>query len=374
MRIAAIFASLFALACGSEEDPAPAGATSPYESDGPHPVGHVRFELTDSARSRTLLLSVWYPAAESAREAATAGEPIANLVPAGAARDQMSAWLDAAPADCPTKVTRSAPDAPLADVGAPFPLIAFSHCHDCIRFSASSIAEGLASHGFVVAAPDHTGNTMFDKLPSLDATFLTVRADDIRFVLDQLLAGAPEVPAALLDQLDPARVGVLGHSFGGVTTGLVLQDDPRPIAGVSIAAPVENPLLAGVSIADIHDPLLLIVAKEDHSIGAIGNDLMRQNFENGNPPMYEVSVEDAGHWSFSDICALTPSFSAGCGQAQRQEDSSQTFEYLPVAQARSIASAYVTAFFSGVILGEAAGLEYVRGAHPSALVEARARE
>jgi predicted dienelactone hydrolase len=174
--------------------------------------------------------------------------------------------------------------------------------------------------------------------------------------------------------LDPARVGVLGHSFGGVTTGLVLQDDPRPIAGVSIAAPVENPLLAGVSIADIHDPLLLIVAKEDHSIGAIGNDLMRQNFENGNPPMYEVSVEDAGHWSFSDICALTPSFSAGCGQAQRQEDSSQTFEYLPVAQARSIASAYVTAFFSGVILGEAAGLEYVRGAHPSALVEARARE
>ena len=140
-----------------------------------------------------------------------------------------------------------------------FPVIAFSHCHNCIRFSAMSIAERLASHGFVVVAPDHTGNTMFDPLPTLDPTFLAVRAGDIRFVLDQVLdPNASAVPASLRGRLDASRVGMLGHSFGGVTTGLVVQDDPRPKAGLSIAAPMENPLLAGVDLATIQKPLSFI--------------------------------------------------------------------------------------------------------------------
>ncbi len=353
--------------------------TSIYEQDGPYAVGHMTFPVTDSARGRTLLVTVWYPADDSARAAASTGEPIENLVPAGADRDTYKGLLDAAPADCPSHTSHSAPDAPLAASATSLPLIAFSHCHNCVRFSEMSVAERLASHGFAVAAPDHTDNTVFDQIAgtsaSLSTAFLQTRAADISFVLDQLLDGsATAVPDALRGHFDATRVGVFGHSFGGVTTGLVLENDPRPLAGLSIAAPAQSPLPSGVDLSRIHKPLLFIVAKEDHSIGEIGNGIIRDNFAQGNPPLWKLEVADAGHWSFSDICALTSGFSACCGTAQRQTDSSQSFSYLPVATGKAIAQAYVTAFFSGELLGDAAGLDYVRAAHPAALVEAAARE
>jgi dienelactone hydrolase len=377
MKELAVALGLFLFGCGSSDDESDGGGTQPnaYELPGEYPVGHATFELVDTARSRTLLVTAWYPAAESARDAATSGEPIQNLTPEGPDRDSYVGWLATAPEACTTRTSHSATDADLADGTEPFPVIAFSHCHNCIRFSAMSIAERLASHGFVVVAPDHTGNTMFDELPTLDPTFLAIRAGDIRFVLDQVLdPNASRVPASLRGRLDASRVGMLGHSFGGVTTGLVVQDDPRPRAGLSIAAPMENPLLAGVDLSTIQKPLAFLVAKEDHSIGAIGNTFIQNNFEAANPPVFDVKVADAGHWSFSDICSLRPEFAAGCGSEQRQENSSETFDYIPVDDATAIAQAYITAFFSGEVLGEGAGLDYVRGQHPAAIVESTSRE
>jgi predicted dienelactone hydrolase len=224
-------------------------------------------------------------------------------------------------------------------------------------------------------APDHTGNTMFDPLPTLDPTFLAVRAGDIRFMLDQVLdPTASAVPPLLRGRLDASRVGMLGHSFGGVTTGQVLEDDARPLAGLSIAAPMENPLIAGVELSKIEKPIGFLVAEEDHSIGAIGNDFIQSNFEAANPPAFDVKVADAGHWSFTDICSLLPELAAGCGSSQRQENSSETFDYIPVDEATRIAQAYVTAFFSGYVLGQAAGLDYMRVSRPAALVKAASRE
>lgn len=377
----------FALAvagCGSSPEDKANTTPSTYEQPGPYAVGHATFSLTDTARHRTLLVTVWYPAADSARAAAKTGEPIENLIPAGTDRDTYKAMLDRAPPDCPSHTSHSAPDAAPAAAAAPFPLIAFSHCHDCVRFSEMNVAERLASHGFAVAAPDHTGNTLFDELAGnaagLTTDFLKTRAADISFVLDELLdSGSSAVPASLRGHFDASRVGVFGHSFGGVTTGLVLENDPRPLAGLSIAAPVQTPVPSGVELSKVKKPLLFILAKEDHSIGGIGDNLIRDNFAQGNPPLYKLEVADAGHWSFSDISGLTDSsgkeyFQAGCGTAARQSDSSQTFSYLPFAQGHAIAQAYATAFFSAELLGDPHALDYVRAAHPPNLVEAASRE
>ena len=38
---------------------------------------------------------------------------------------------------------------------ASFPLVVFSHHYEGVRFALFSVAERLASLGFVVAAPDH---------------------------------------------------------------------------------------------------------------------------------------------------------------------------------------------------------------------------
>ncbi|MCB9576124.1 MAG: dienelactone hydrolase family protein [Polyangiaceae bacterium] len=360
---------------GGDDSERPAPSPPRWEHDGSYPVGTSIFELVDTARARTLRVEVWYPAVEAARADAKSGEPIEQLVPEGADRDAYAGLLAAAPAECPTRRTASARDPEPADLDT-FPLVVFSHCHDCLRFSGLSIAQRLASHGIAVAAPDHTDNTLFDELNGtavpLSKEFLQTRALDVRFVLDVLLAGTDaNIPDALRGRFDTSRVGVLGHSFGGVTTGLVLEDDPRPVAGMSIAAPVQNPLLPGVTLANVQKPLLFLVAKEDNSITEIGNNLIRDNFADANPPVWKLEVDDAGHWSFSDVCGLTDGFSPGCGEGTRQTVPGETFQYLPVKSGLQIASSTAAAFFSAELFGDPQALSYLAKPQDGVSVEVR---
>ncbi len=321
-----------------------------YESSGPFAVGNTTVTITDSSRDRTLTVEIWYPQVGSESQ----GEAVGAFL-SGEDKVSYQTLLTAAPSDCPSLETQSARDAAPTDA-TPLPLLVFSHCHNCVRFSSFAIAERLASHGFVVAAPDHQGNTLFDDLlgegAELDTEFLQVRAADVSFVIDSMLAGQANLV------IDPDKIGVYGHSFGAVTTGLVLQEDPRPVAGFAIASPMENPLLTGVELAKIEDPVGFLVAVEDNSITEFGNIFIRQNFDDVKTPAWKGEVADAGHWSFSDICGVHPQFEACCGMGTRQTDG-QPFTYLPVAQGIAVAQAYVTAFFVAHIHGDANAKRYL---------------
>src|SRR3954468_17085928 len=75
---------------------------------GPHPVGSRTLMLTDTARSRTLPVEVWYPADASAPAAADTGEPISAMVPDAINRAAYEGWLAAAPPNCATRTVHSA--------------------------------------------------------------------------------------------------------------------------------------------------------------------------------------------------------------------------------------------------------------------------
>jgi dienelactone hydrolase len=348
---------------------------SPYERDGAFPVGHATFVLDDASRSRSLRVEAWYPAEESARATAATGVPLEQLEPPGARRDQLAALLKSAP-PCVRRTAHSAADVPPRS-GAAFPLVVFSHCHGCLRFSMSTIAERLASHGIAVLAPDHTGNTVYDALAGtnapLDKTFLETRAADIRYVIDVAFDASGALPTPLHGRLDASALGVFGHSFGAVTTGRVLDLDPRPKAGLVIAAPIEG-FLGPTKMASLHRPLFLLLAQEDNSISEIGNKILRQNFKDGNPPVWLAEVADAGHWSFSDIAGLTPDLMPGCGTAQRQTDVTEEFTYLDNAGARSLAAAYVVAYFRYALVADTAAKTFFLAGHPADLVTVSSRE
>lgn len=351
-------------------------ALTDYSVAGPHPVGNTTIVLTDSARNRTLRVEIWYPADESAREAATLGAPVSEFAPEGAERDQLAALVDAAPDRCTLRRTQSARDAAPAS-GPSIPVVAFSHCFNGTRFSTFSIAERLASHGIAVIAPDHTGGTLADQLAGtaapLNTEFLATRAEDISFTLDRALdAGADELPAELRGHFDPARVGVFGHSFGGVTTGLVLMNDERPRAGLALAVPMENPLLPGVTVSSLNVPLFFLLATEDNSIGKLGNTLIDQNFMNANEPAWKIDVKDAGHWSVSDLAAIVPEFKPGCGDDVRQTNG-EPFTYVDIDVARGVAQSYVTAFFAATLEEDASGKAYLGAADPADVVTATSR-
>jgi dienelactone hydrolase len=380
--VAIALATAAAAGCGSgsgDPDAAPADAEPgpdpdlAVESAGPSPVGTMQWMVEDSVRIRTLAVQAWYPATAEAAPIAAAGFPIEELE-AEPNRTAYADLLAAAPAGCPTTTAHAARDATPAP--GPHPVVMFSHCHECTRFSALAIAERLASHGFVVIAADHTDNTLWDQLDDtgvpLGSAFLEVRAADVQFVLDRVLAGAAEVPAALAATLDAAHVGVLGHSFGSVTAGRVAQLDDRIDAAFGLASPFENPFLVGVDLEAIDVPVTFLVAREDNSITELGNDYIRENFTNAPGPAWKLEMADAGHWSVSDLVGVVPGFLPGCGEDQRQTDGS-TFTYLDPAAARGITASYVTAFFRATLEADAGARAYLTSNRPAGVIESAAR-
>lgn len=147
-------------------------------AEGPYGVGRITAIVPDD-RGGELTIDVWYPAEVS-------GEP-----------DRYA----------PTVFTG------LAHIGAPvvagtFPLVVFSHGNGGVRFQSYFLTEWLASHGFVVAAPDHPHNTAFDYDDDLTTEVMARRPGDVARAADYAMA----------EFSTEDRYLVMGHSFGGWTT------------------------------------------------------------------------------------------------------------------------------------------------------------
>ena len=337
--------------CGAEPAEKAEATADPWAA-GPYPVGHRRVAVPGL---RSLTVELWYPAA---------AEGVGAPMPEAYAEedDQRAVYeelLARAPAGCPSIEAASASDAAV-EAGS-WPAVLFSHCSGCARFSSATVMERLASHGFVVAAPDHPGDTLWDRLDGsaapLDTATLELRAQDQAAVLDALLSPPDARWAEVTERIDAERIGAMGHSFGSVTTGLLSQRDPRVRAAIGVAAPMENPLLRGVSMAELDLPLLLVLAEEDNSIQEPGNTLLRANAAAAAGPAWLAEVPDAGHWSFSDLAGLTEGLMPGCGEGERQTAPGQTFSYLPPTEGLDLLGALSVAFFNEQLRGRDGALE-----------------
>ncbi|TVQ96020.1 MAG: hypothetical protein EA398_16495 [Deltaproteobacteria bacterium] len=323
---------------------------------GPWAVGH-RTLRAQVAEERQLAVEVWYPAAsaEGSRTALSAMEADAR---AGA----LAALLADAPEDCLRNTLGAVRGTRVAS--GRFPVVLYSHCHVCTRWSGAAMAERLASHGVVVLAPDHEGNTLWDQLEenaaSVGEAFLRVRADDLHALL-AILRGQADSTQRLLDDpaelddlltaMDPERMATLGHSFGAATAGLVLQEDPELRGAFAVAAPMENPLTPGVRMADLGErPVGFLLAVEDNSITTFGNTFLRDNAASALGPSVLVEVDDLGHWGMSDIVSLLPMFEPGCGDGRRMTNR-RDFTYLPPDAGRDIAATAVAAFLVPLLTG-----------------------
>lgn len=112
------------------------------------------------------------------------------------------------------------------------PVVVFSHGFGATRASYVYLARHLASHGFVVAAPEHVGSDypyrdsfLKGKLNDIVApTEYINRSQDITYLLNELekLNARPD---ALPVRLNLQQVGVIGNSLGG-TTALAMAGAP----------------------------------------------------------------------------------------------------------------------------------------------------
>jgi predicted dienelactone hydrolase len=189
-------------------------------------------------------------------------------------------------------------DAPVDVSGGPYPLLMFSHGSCGYPAQSTFLTPLIASYGYVVAAPPHPGNTIFE-FPNcaagIGASFQE-RPQDIIFVTDELLAANADATSPFFAAIDPQRIGMSGHSFGGLTTYLVQGIDARFRVAVPMAA-------AAFANSALTVPSLTMLGAID---SVVNNDANRQAYQNSSAPKLKVEVEHAGHYAFSNGCFPSP--------------------------------------------------------------------
>jgi dienelactone hydrolase len=259
MRVRAILRALFGiLLCGI---PVIAQAADYAKPTGRHAVGRMVLQLKDDDRpepwtesprdARQMTLVIWYPAKATADAATSPYIPeISKKVPPMLALENARAKK--------MKIYTVAGGPPVAEMPKKFPVLFFSPGGDVSPFGYASIVEDLASHGYVVVGIDHVyegkGQVLTDgtvvspiiekvRPPMGDtkaqADFyrkrVEIRAGDVKSAMATIRMMNSRGPDAKFHgRLDLDRIGVFGHSIGGVAVGSVLWAMPEVKAGVNI--------------------------------------------------------------------------------------------------------------------------------------------
>ena len=279
--LAALVTSAPALGFGSPP-PAP-------DSLGPWAVGHTRFEIVDPSRDdRPLPIEAWYPADP---EDAVGLQTHYLLVP-------------------PFIFLAS----PVAVEGIPvldrfwMPLIVFSLGSGSLNIQSTELMEALASHGFVVVAPSHTGNTINDPLPDPFPTIAVNRPLDVSFLIDHMLARGRDPSDPFYYRIRPFGIGVVGHSFGGYTSLAMaagLDGEVSPDRRVSAIVPTSA--VTGIhtdeELESLAIPTMLIGGTLDTAV-PIDPDTIRAFELVSSRHLYRADILGATHSHFANVCAI----------------------------------------------------------------------
>jgi dienelactone hydrolase len=194
----------------------------------------------------------------------------------------------------------------------------------------STLAEDLASHGYIVVAFDAPYRTSVVVLPdgqiitrtpenNLEAgsardqvqrlnDLLGAWTADVSLALDKLQQlNASDPTSRFTGHLDLTRVGVFGHSYGGATASQFCHDDMRCKAGIDIDG---NPFGSVVG-AEIHQPFLFLLSDHGPGNDPITRSILDkiQSIYDRQPPETRLRLEirGANHYFFSEDTALLKS-------------------------------------------------------------------
>lgn len=328
MLVPGVFVFLIAACSNGEQQGSLSGVpieTAPAH-DAPYAIGSSTFFIHDTSRGydsvagidsgvRILITEIWYPVDHDTitngmqdYRRATYGDYVFgdremhrmmmtrttsfHLTPDTVRDGVTEVQIDAAIEGLFLSERASYVDAPLAANESAWPVIVMTHGDGGSRYNMQTVCEYLAAHGYVVIAPEHTGNSPYSltgRDPALAAqggdaelrarmssvmplfsdlgaygseenygqsyTPLAEGVEPVEFLqqLDQSLLQRLNDLRAALDELERMnrdgfagagagvlnleRIGLMGRSFGGTTTLLGLAMEPRFTAGFSVVPP-----------------------------------------------------------------------------------------------------------------------------------------
>jgi predicted dienelactone hydrolase len=190
-----------------------------------------------------------------------------------------------------------------APARGPFPLVLHSHGFQDGRAGESYLGEHLASHGFVVAAPDFPlSNGAAPGGPTIADT--PSQPGDVSFVLTQLLAQSSDPSSPLAHMVDDSRIGASGLSLGGLTTLLLAfhptMRDSRIKAALTFAPP--SCMMLPSFFAGSTLPLLLVHGDIDEIVPVAANS--ERIFPSTPAGTELVLLKNGTHTGFAGLAAL----------------------------------------------------------------------
>jgi len=345
---------------------------------GEYQVGYREVTLVDTSRvdgadyaGRVLKIAIWYPiddavaatGIKASYDSDTEGLLLYGIpVPFLIFSSEINAMVDSSSIIAPTM---SNPNDPACDdpfslacavnsiVGlpvsndGPFPVVLWSHGFGTSTYGYARYTEHLASHGYIVVAPLHSGSSF----PDLSIGFLTGltcsdtflrpcldlgttptlnRPQDLSFALDKLLDGSLGID--LQQAANPDKIAAAGHSMGGYTAlmmagglatavnGFVPGDlkDSRikavyamspasgttPLDGAGVNGSIIYP---DVDLANIDVPTVINYAQFESNVLGLNITQNSQQFFSATDSQlsgnkYLIEMLSAGHNHFLDIC------------------------------------------------------------------------
>lgn len=279
--------------------------------------------------NRELLVWIWYPTATGPPQEVDAYVP----APMRAAAGPASGLMRLVTRDLSRVHAHSSSNPELSPQQQAFPVVIMRSGASLEVWNYSTLAEDLASHGYIVVGfdapyrtfavvfpdgrvrrrtpdnnPDHCLEKAVQERERCAMRLLTAWTADTAFVLNRLeQLNRSDATGKFTGRIDLKRVGIFGHSFGGAAAALFCQEDSRCKAGVDVdGAPHGSVIQSGID-----RPFLFLLS--DHSrepepeVRQVKADIrsIYDHLPEGGRALLEI--RGANHFLFSDDGALLKS-------------------------------------------------------------------
>lgn len=300
---------------------------------GPYEVGRTTFHWVDTLRvdslspspysKRELIVWIWYPATVSKTD---------TLVPYDRSPweketdEQSNLLFSLIFARNGTKIhAHSFQNPPLTDKQAKFPVLLMKSGIGTLATDYTTLAEDLASHGYIVVGSDapystfaimmpdgrvinrtHEGNpgetaSMTSESTKLFNRLISIWTDDARFVLNKLeQINSSDTSSKFFNRIDTNSIGIFGHSFGGATAAQFCAIEPRCKAGINLdGSPYGSVIETGMD-----KPFMFLLAdhaKENDPISVKIKSNIKSIYNSVTADKYWFYLTGSQHFNFSDI-------------------------------------------------------------------------